>query len=105
MGYHLSIDMLLLTNKLNLKHYALYETKGLLTITKMFITIIYILIVIISMVTAIAIIMTIINITNTIITISIIIALIIIYLMFVKNINFTFQKQLSGRVSKYIHLK
>ena len=40
--------MLLLTNKLILKCYVLYETKELLTITKMFITIINILIVIIS---------------------------------------------------------
>ena len=36
-------DMLLLTNKLILKCYVLYETKELLTITKMFITIINIL--------------------------------------------------------------
>ena len=40
--------MLLLTNKLILKCYVLYETKELLTITKMFITVVNILNVIIS---------------------------------------------------------
>ena len=32
---HNGIDILLLTNKLNLKCYVLYVTKGLLSITKM----------------------------------------------------------------------
>ena len=45
-----TIDMSLLTDKLNLKCYALYETKGLLTITKNFITIINIFIFIVSIV-------------------------------------------------------
>ena len=41
--YNNAIDMLLLTDKLNLKCYVLYQTKELLTITKMLITIINIL--------------------------------------------------------------
>ena len=70
--YHNAIDMLLLTDKPNLKCYVLYETKELLTITKMYITIINILVFIISI--AIVIIIIIIIITITVITINIIIA-------------------------------
>ena len=70
--YHNAIDMLLLTDKLNLKCYVLYENKDLLTITKMYITIINILVFIISI--AIVIIIIIIIIIITVITINIIIA-------------------------------
>ena len=45
-----AIDMTLLTDKLNLKCYVLYETKELLTITKIYITIINILVFIVSIV-------------------------------------------------------
>ena len=69
--YHNTIDMLLLIEKLKFKCYVLYETKELLTSTKMYITIINILIFIISL--AIVTIIIIITITITIITISIII--------------------------------
>ena len=48
MFYHNAIDMLLLTDKLNLKYYVLYETKELLAIAKMYITIINILMFIVS---------------------------------------------------------
>ena len=41
--YHIAFDMLMLTDKLNLKCYVLYQTKELLTITKMLIAIINIL--------------------------------------------------------------
>ena len=61
--------MLLLTDKLNLKCYILYETKELLTITKLYITFINILMFIISTVFVNIIIIIII----TVITISIII--------------------------------
>ena len=63
------IDMLLLTDKLNLKCYVLYETKKeLLTTTKMYIAIINILIFIISI--AIVFIISIIIITITVIIIA-----------------------------------
>ena len=71
--YRNAIDMLLLTNKLNFKCYVLYETKELLTITKMYITIINILIFIVSIAIVIIIIIIIIIITITVIDISIII--------------------------------
>ena len=78
--YHSAIGMLLLTDKLNLKCYVLYETKELLTITKMFIPIILIFIISIVAVTIIIIIITnitiIIIITIAVITISIIIVLV-----------------------------
>ena len=79
--------MLLLTNKLNLKRYVLYDTKELLTITKMYISVINIFIV---------------NITNIIviiiiiIIISIIIAL-IICIKIVENI-FTFKMSVGVRI-------
>ena len=87
------MDMLLLTSKLNLKSYVFYETKGLLTITKMYISIIIIFIFIINV--------NIINIINIaeiiviiiIIIIFIIIAFIIICIRAVENNIFTFQKQ------------
>ena len=69
--YHNAIDMLLLTDKLNLKCYVLYKTKELLTITEMYITIINILMFIISI--AIVIIVITIIIIITVITISFII--------------------------------
>ena len=69
--YHDVIDMLLLTDKLNLKCYVLYETKKLLTITKIYITIINIYMFIISIAIVIIIIIIIIIITITVITISI----------------------------------
>ena len=72
----LIIDMLFLTNKLNFRCYVLYETKELLTFTKMYITIINILIFIVSIATVVIIITIIIFITITVITISIIIALV-----------------------------
>ena len=71
--YHNPIDMLLLTAKLNLKCYVLYETKELLTITNMYITMINILMFTISVAIVIIIIIIIIIITITVITISIII--------------------------------
>ena len=73
--YRNTIDMLLLTHKLNPKCYVLYETKELLTVAKIYITIINILLFIISiaMTIAIIIIIIIIIITITVITISIII--------------------------------
>ena len=72
--YRNTIDMLLLTHKLNPKCYVLYETKELLTVTKIYITIINILLFIISIAMTIAIIIIIIIIiTITVITISIII--------------------------------
>ena len=92
MYYHSAIDTLLLTEKLNLKFYVLYEAKELLTIPKMYITYITILIFIISIVIAIII---------NIITISITILFIAIDIMIVKDIIFTFQKQLSEGVPKY----
>ena len=64
-----TINMSLLTDKLNPKCYVLYETKELLTVTKIYITIINILIFIVSIVIVI-IIMTIIYIN--VITLSII---------------------------------
>ena len=80
--------MLLLTNQLNLKRYVLYDTKELLTITKMYISVINIFIV---------------NITNfiviiiiIIIIISIIIAL-IICIKIVENI-FTFKMSVGVRI-------
>ena len=80
--------MLLLTNKLNLKRYVLYDTKELLTITKMYISVINVFIV---------------NITNfiviiiiIIIIISIIIAL-IICIKIVENI-FTFKMSVGVRI-------
>ena len=71
--YRSAIGMLLLTNKLNLKCYVLYETKELLilTTTKIYITIINILIFIVSIVIVIFIIIIII-ITINVINISII---------------------------------
>ena len=70
MFYHNTIDMLLLTEKLNLKCYILYETKELLTITKLYITFIntFMFIISIAFVT-----INIIIIIITVITISIII--------------------------------
>ena len=65
--------MSLLTDKLNLKSYVLYETQELLTITKIYITIVNILIFIVSFVIVITIIITII-ITIKVIIISIITA-------------------------------
>ena len=64
--YRNTIDMLLLTHKLNPKCYVLYETKELLTVTKIYI-------ISIAMTIAIIIIIIIIIITITVITISIII--------------------------------
>ena len=68
--YRNAIAMLLLTDKLNLKCYVLYETKELLTITKICITIINILIFIISIVIVIVIVFIIS--TSNVVTISII---------------------------------
>ena len=56
MHYRKAIGMSLLTDKLNLKFYVLYETKELLTITKTCITIINIIIFVVSIVTVIIII-------------------------------------------------
>ena len=67
-----AIDMLLLTHRLNLKCYGLYETKELLSITKMYITIINIFMFIISIAIVIIIIIIII-ITINVITMSIVI--------------------------------
>ena len=69
--YRNAIDMSLLTDKLNLKCYVLYQTKELLTIAKIYITIINILIFIVSIVIVIIIIIIII-ITINVISISII---------------------------------
>ena len=69
--YRNAIDMSLLTDKLNLKCYVVYETKELLTITKIYITIISILIFIVSIIIVIIIII-IVTITINVITISII---------------------------------
>ena len=67
MYYRNAIDLSLLTNKLNLKCYVLYETKELLTITKIYITaIINILTFMVSIVIVIIIIVTIISIIITI---------------------------------------
>ena len=81
--------MLLLTNKLNLKRYVLYDTKELLTITKMYISVINIFIV---------------NITNFIVIIIIIIIIIIsiiialiICIKIVENI-FTFKMSVGVRI-------
>ena len=71
MYYRHALDMSLLTDKLNLQCYVLYETEELLTIAKIYITIINILIFIVSIVIAIIIIIISI-ITITVITISII---------------------------------
>ena len=68
--YRNAIDMLLLPDKLNRKCYVLYETKELLTITKIYITIINILIFIFTIVIVIVIVFTII--TSSVVTISII---------------------------------
>ena len=70
--YRNAIDMSLLTDKLNLKCYVVYETKELLTITKIYITIISILIFIVSIIIVIIIIIIIVTITINVITISII---------------------------------
>ena len=70
--YSIAIDMLFLTDKLNITCCVLYETKELLTIKKMYNTIINILIFIISIDTVINIIIVIIIITVTIINNSII---------------------------------
>ena len=70
MYYRNAIDMSLLTDKLNLKCYVLYETKELLT--EIYITIINILIFIASIVIGIFIIIIIIIITINVISISII---------------------------------
>ena len=70
--YHNAIGMLLLINKLNLQCYVLYETKELLTTTKMDITIINILMFITSIVIVIIIIILIIIIIIIIITIIVI---------------------------------
>ena len=67
--YRKVIDMLVLTDKLNLKGYVLYETKELLTITKIDITLINILVFIVNIV--IVFIIIIIVITINVITISI----------------------------------
>ena len=80
--------MLLLTNKLNLKRYVLYDTKELLTITKMYISVINIFIVNITNIIVIIIII--------IIIISIIIAL-IICIKIVENI-FTFKMSVGVRI-------
>ena len=80
--------MLLLTNKLNLKRYVLYDTKELLTITKMYISVINIFIVNITNIIVIIIII--------IIIISIIIAL-IICIKIVENI-FTFKLSVGVRI-------
>ena len=80
--------MLLLTNKLNLKRYVLYDTKELLTITKMYISVINIFIVNITNIIVIIIII--------IIIISIIIAL-IISIKIVENI-FTFKMSVGVRI-------
>ena len=80
--------MLLLTNKLNLKRYVLYDTKELLTITKMYISVINIFIVNITNIIVIIIII--------IIIISIIIAL-IICIKIVENI-FTFKMLVGVRI-------
>ena len=56
--YRNVIDMLLPTDKLNVKCYVLYETKELLTVTKMYITIISVLMFIISIVIVLIIIIT-----------------------------------------------
>ena len=68
---HNAIDMLLVNDKLKLKCYVLYETKELLTITKVYIAIINILIFIISIAIVIIII--------TIITVTVTISFIIIF--------------------------
>ena len=80
--------MLLLTNKLNLKRYVLYDTKELLTITKMYISVINIFIVNITNIIVIIIII--------IIIISIIIAL-IISIKIVENI-LTFKMSVGVRI-------
>ena len=80
--------MLLLTNKLNLKRYVLYDTKELLTITKMYISVINIFIVNITNIIVIIIII--------IIIISIIIAL-LICIKIVENI-FTFKMSVGVRI-------
>ena len=111
MFYHNAIDKLLLTDKLNLKCYVLYETKELLTITKMYITIIntltliisiaiviaiiviiiIIIIIIIIVIIIIIIIISIIIITITVITIIIIIAFVKVAWRFVKSDNYLLQ--------------
>ena len=88
--YHNVIDMLLLTDKLKLKCYVLYETKELLTITKMHITIINILTFIISIAITIIIIIMIIF-TITVITISIIIVFVKSAWRNVKSDNYLLQ--------------
>ena len=101
--------MLLLTNNLNLKRYVLYETKELLTITKMYIIVINILIFIDSIaiiITIIIVIIIVIIIAIIISTIGIIIISIVICNMVVKNIIFSFQNQSSRGVFKiYSKLK
>ena len=72
--YHYTIDTLMLTDKLSLNCYILYDNKKLFAITKMDITIINILIFIISIATAVIGIIIIIIITITVTIISIIIA-------------------------------
>ena len=80
--------MLLLTNKLNLKRYVLYDTKELLTITKMYISVINIFIV---------------NITNIIVIIIIIIIIISIIIALIISIKiaentFTFKMSVGVRI-------
>ena len=77
--YHNTIEMLLLTNKLNLKCYALYATNELLTNTKMYFNVIDIFIFIISIAIVIIIIIII------IIIITIIVITIVISITFVKS--------------------
>ena len=80
--------MLLLTNKLNLKRYVLYDTKEFLTITKMYISVINIFIV---------------NITNIIVIIIIIIIIISIIIALIISIKiaeniFTFKMSVGVRI-------
>ena len=70
--YRNAIDMSLLTDKLNLKCYVLYETKELLTITKIYITIINNILIFVVSIVSVVIIIIIIIITINVITISII---------------------------------
>ena len=79
--YHNAIEMLLLTDKVNLKYYVLYQTKELLPITNKHFTIINILMFIISIAIVIIII---------IIIIIIIVIIVIIYIRPVKKIQVIF---------------
>ena len=94
--YHNAIEMLFLTDKVNLKYYVLYQTKELLPITNKHFTIINILMFIISIAIVIII----------IIIIVIIIIIIIIYIRPVKKIQVIFiQFHKSQSFSRFLQLR